>query len=506
MILANVGLQIYNNWCGSRQNSRLQQKREEFEQAARERNKERMWKIMREGQELTLSLEEEKHRQRLDELRNDIGNLLQKMAYTAAISNWPLSVLPIVMKNQALGNLLANQEESIAMHCIFTPSNSHEFNKHVFPLVEKSLEQYCNRHWSIMGDHPVLFYSGAWQAAAAPTEVQIDSMRTALGNLPTLLITPFFRPGDGRLIFQLRMWGVGASSNDNVYFSDMNEFEPAEFQRTYTDKDDYVNETGLLDEIVEDIVPYLECLIGYMADTYFWSALGLAPCLPGLLVNGAINTDGMKYLMDESRKYYDRLLLTGEEYVKVNPFVQDNLLNLYKGCAELWDDKNKKNNIESIFLLKSNIISHSNFTIVVDAIKSAHYSYNDVLMLEELKFVSEDPFLQKLIDERISQIQCKVQSLIVESDDLFFDDILMWCNDKVVSNIDIKYISIEILENKVVVAMLDGKKNYIHNEHDPMCCVFNYKRLIISDFVVIKSRNLMLSTSRFLFYYNQIIK
>lgn len=61
MILTNVGLQIYNNWCGSRQNSTLQQKREEFERAARERNTEHMWKLLREGQELTMQLEKEKH-------------------------------------------------------------------------------------------------------------------------------------------------------------------------------------------------------------------------------------------------------------------------------------------------------------------------------------------------------------------------------------------------------------------------------------------------------------
>ena len=49
MILANVGLQIYNNWCGCRQNAAFQQKREEFECAAKERNTEYMWRHMREG-------------------------------------------------------------------------------------------------------------------------------------------------------------------------------------------------------------------------------------------------------------------------------------------------------------------------------------------------------------------------------------------------------------------------------------------------------------------------
>ena len=312
MILANVGLQIYNNWCSSRQNTRLQLKREEFERAARERNTQRMWQIMREGQELTKVLEEERHRQRIDELKNDIGSLLQKLAYTATINNWPLNVLPIVMKNQALGNILANQEESIALHCIFTPSNSNDFNKFVFPRIEEALESYCNQHWSVMSDHPVLFYSGAWKSQQSPTEVQIDSMRTALSNLPTLLITPFFRPNDGKLVFHVRIWGVGASSSDEFSIP---EIEPTKFQRNYQADDDYVNDAQLIDELVEDIVPYLQCLIGYMADTYFWSSLSLVPCLPRLLTSGAINTDGMKYLVNDSQDYYENLLIYHHDYL-----------------------------------------------------------------------------------------------------------------------------------------------------------------------------------------------
>ena len=271
MILTNVGLQIYNNWCGSRQNKQLQQKREEFERAAKERNTQRMWQLMREGQELTRLLEEEKHQQRLEELKNDIGSLLQKLAYAATINNWPLNVLPIVMKNQALGNLLANQEENIALHCIFTPSNSIEFNRTVFLRIEEALETYCNQHWSVMSDHPILFYSGAWKSQQAPTEVQIDSMRTALNNLPTLVITPFFRPNDGKLVFHVRIWGVGASSSDEFSIP---EIAPTDFQRNYQTGDDFVNDTELIDELIEDLVPYLQCLIGYMADTYFWSSLG----------------------------------------------------------------------------------------------------------------------------------------------------------------------------------------------------------------------------------------
>lgn len=388
MILANVGMQIYNNWCNGRQNEQLQQMREEFEQAARERQTERMWQLMREGQELTMQLEEEKHQQRIDELKNDVGDLLLKLAYENAINNWPLNVLPIVMKNQALGNLLANQEESIALHCILTPSNCPDFNKYVYSAVEKELEQYCNLYWSSNSVHPILFYSGAWRGNEAPTGVQIESMRTALSNLPTLLITPFFRPSDGNLVIQLRIWGVGAASNDNGMLSDLYEFEPSEkeFQREYNKQLDFASEEGLIEDLVEDLVPYLQCLIGYMADTYFWSSSGLAPLLPHLLMDGSINTDGMKYLVNNSGAYYEKLLQSSEENVKKQPFVQDSLLNLYEGGAELWeklwDEETRKKKLTDCLLASAYSLTGNCYSSILELCSECNIRRLDIEIID----------------------------------------------------------------------------------------------------------------------------
>lgn len=385
LILTNVGLQMFNNWRGSRQNKQLQQKREEFEVAARERNTQRMWKLMREGQELTKHLEEERHRQRLDELKSDVGNLLQKLAYTATISNWPLNVLPIVMKNQALGNLLANQEECIALHCILTPSNSIAFNRVVFPRVEGALETYCNQHWSVMSDHPILFYSGAWKSQQAPTDVQIDSMRTALSNLPTLLITPFFRPVDSKLVFHISMWGVGASSSNE--FS-VPEIEPTEFQREYQANDDFASDKELVDEITEDVIPYLQCLIGYMADTYFWSSTGLAPHLPQLITNGTINTDGMKYLVDESRGYYDKLYSDAKGD---KSFLMDNaLLNLSEGilCFDSLSYGTKL--LHQLIIERCSIRSAQSFQTIDVAVEDTLWLLRDLPFLKNLMRISKE--------------------------------------------------------------------------------------------------------------------
>lgn len=401
MILTNVGLQIYNNWCGSRQNDKLQQKREEFERAARERNTEHMWKLLREGQELTMQLEKEKHDDRLKELKDEVDHLLERLTYEATITNWPLKVLPIVMKNQTFGNLLANQEEHVALHVIFTRSNYEKFNKLVFPIVEKELEQYCDKHWSTVTDHPVLFYSGAWKPMSSPTDVQVTAMREELKNLPTLLITPFFRPGDGthpgdgKLVFQVHMWGVGPNSSDQFVVP---EIEPVSdefhFQRTYTNQQDYEKEIGLLDEIVEDLVPYMECMIGYMADTYFWASSGLAPHLPLLVTNGTINTDGMKYLISDSREYYDQLLLTSEDKAKDNPFAENHLVSLFEGLSLLMKDDEKENGIKRLFSEYCSTRKKNSDSNISSVVKDAAWDLTDLRFITDfLNFVDSHNIL-----------------------------------------------------------------------------------------------------------------
>lgn len=463
MILATVGSQVYNSWCNSRQNAELQQKREEYEFAARRRNTEQMWRLLREGQELTMQLEAEKHQQRLDEMKGELDNLLHKLTYEAAISNWPLKVLPIVMKNQAFGNLLANQEESVAMHIFFTRSNYEKFNRLVFPIVEKELEQYCNKYWSTVSDHPVLFYSGAWKTPNNPTSVQIDALRSELRNLPTLLIMPFFRPSDGKLVFQAHLWGVGALSSNQF---EIPEIEPISdefhFKYTYTDQQDYEKEGEVLDSIVKDLVPYLQCLIGYMADTYFWSSVGLAPHLPLLVTNGTINTDRMKYLISDSREYYEQLLLTSEEKAKENPFMQENLLNLYDGSAELWDEETRKEKITHAFLSDYKRITGVNFLSLDDALQHS-ISSQESLQSNSLIFSVLNRWYKKASFENIPKLQ------------LIFG-LLTSIKREEYEIIDVTDCNFEIVKQ-----FADYRKNYALNASDFVFIIWN-KHLLIGTF------------------------
>ena len=145
--------------------------------------------------------------------------------------------------------------------------------------------------------------------------------------------------------FKINMWGAG--ENQQV------EIQPTEQELSYYNV--YAPEMNYGDEIasttIEEFVPYLQCMIGYLADVYFWSAHGVAPILPSLLTIGAINTDGMKYLIEKAKDQYYSLAkecvqeVTKEDnvfYSAVNP------LAIYNGTKVLWNDE-KQNPIETLY-------------------------------------------------------------------------------------------------------------------------------------------------------------
>lgn len=420
LLVTQIGLRIFDNWCNSRQNAQNQQIGREIERAAQARQTARVWKLLKESQEFTWRFEEEKHHQRMEELNKDMEDLLLRLVYEEYIKHWPLKVLPIVMKNQAVGNLLAHQEENMALHCVLTPSNCMKFNKHVFFSVEKALEQYCNQYWEVGGDHPVLFYSGAWRSNNLPKETQIDSMRTALDNLPTLLITPLFSPVDGKLVIQMRVWGVG-SDNSQIILNDAYVFKPTKFRRDYDNNCDYVNEVGLLENIIDDLVPYLQCLVGYMADTYFWSSTGSAPLLPQLLLNGVVKTENKDYLVENSKAYYEELLKKSETVAATQPFARFSLMNLFNGIAVFWDDdiEKKRAICERIALLYFGF--HTELTAI--GLDEAFADYPFSLMDRRFVTACSRAFKETQYEARLGQIDrqlnerlCRFQTAVSVDD------------------------------------------------------------------------------------------
>lgn len=382
LMAVNVGASVFNNWRNNKQSHKLQEKQQEFARAAAERNKQRMWQLMREGQELALEMERETHENRLEDIRNDFDRILHRLAYAQAINSWPLKVLPIVMKNQSLGSLTSTADENIAMHCILTPSNCASFNKYILPIIEEKLADFCNLHWSTLSSHPILFYSGAWKTGTIPTGVEVSQLKTNLNNLPTLLITPFFEP-EGGITFQINAWGIGIELDTEIECADFS------YAESYKSGIDYQTEEDIKERTIEEFVPYLQCLIGYIADQYFWTNHNEPPLLPTLLAIHVVNTDGMPYLNVASEERYNNLLDVCVKESQAMPFTPDKMLSLLEGSSALWDEETKTRKLEDIIVLYC-----SNFNNKIHNINQInHYNW----MLPDINFLRK--LLKHLPDE-----------------------------------------------------------------------------------------------------------
>lgn len=379
LMAVNVGASVFNNCRNNKQSHKLQEKQQEFARAAAERNKQRMWQLMREGQELALEMERETHDNRLKDIHKDFDRILHRLVFIEAIKTWPLKVLPIVMKNQSLGSLTATANENIAMHCILTLSNCTQFNKHILPTIEEKLADFCNLHWSTLSSHPILFYSGAWKTGSIPTGVEISQLKTNLNNLPTLLVTPFFKL-EGGIVFQINAWGIGVELETEIECCDFS------YAESYKSGIDYLHEEDIKERTIEEFIPYLQCLIGYIADQYFWTNHNESPLLPTLLAMKIVNTDGMQYLNIASEERYSNLLDVCVEESQAMPFSPEKMLSLLEGSAALWDNTTRKDKLEEIFITNAQGRSNNAISSMNEALYCELYSKEDL------------PFLRKFIE------------------------------------------------------------------------------------------------------------
>lgn len=181
MMVASIGMQFFNNYANSKKNEEIQEKQREFQRAAAEHDFERMRKLQTESAKLALELEAEVHKERVEDINSNYDALLDNFAHSFAIQNWPLNVLPFVMKGESFGTLF-NGTKSINLHCILTPSNCDWFNKNFYDDIDLRLEAEMNNNWNAQSTHPVVYYGGAWnrrsmvKGISVPNIVDLDDI------------------------------------------------------------------------------------------------------------------------------------------------------------------------------------------------------------------------------------------------------------------------------------------------------------------------------------------
>ncbi len=354
--IISFAVQLINSCITNANNEKMRKKREEYALARQYRQQERMFQIMRESHDLMLELEQKKHRERMDELHKNLQELFKVAANEYAMDNWPLNILPIVMKYQTIGKLFNNESgittlQPLPIHCILTKSNYTEFNNdNVFQSIERELERHFNYNYGVGSQHNVIFYSGAWRTNDAPTHPQLRLIHDKFAKLPVLVVTPYFN-ADGNLTFQIRF--CNNQGEQNLMTVEPHQFNYTSanyFVETEDVRKDNPNDISI-DQVVGDIVPYLECLVGCLTDTYYLMENGTQPLMPALLKHGVISTEGRKYLVNVCRTYFDEILTTHLD--DDNFFLSDRLLQICKCCAKLINDGNTLQSIKNYFESKS---------------------------------------------------------------------------------------------------------------------------------------------------------
>lgn len=291
MMVASIGMQFFNNYANNDKNKEIQDKQREFQKAAAEHDFERMRKLQAESAKLALELEAEVHKERAEDINSNYDALLEDFAHSFAIQNWPLNVLPFIMKGESFGSLFKGTTKSVNMHCIFTPSNCDWFNREFYDDIDLRLEAEMNNNWNAQTTHPIVYYGGGWNrrtvlkhGISIPNLIDLDDiglLETNLKNVPVMVVTPYFDPW---LHFRVKIWGMGKDSEvpfriDIPHGADI-DISKRIFSYDYNKDmkeemtEDFINTT------IEEFVPYLECLIGFVADKYFW---GMYKVLPHLI-------------------------------------------------------------------------------------------------------------------------------------------------------------------------------------------------------------------------------
>lgn len=287
MMVASIGMQFFNNYANSKKNEEIQEKQREFQKAAAEHDFERMRKLQAESAKLALEQEAEVHKKRVEDINSNYDALLDDFAHSFAIQNWPLNVLPFVMKGESFGTLF-NGTKSINLHCILTPSNCEWFNRDFYDDIELRLQAEMNNKWNAQTTHPIVYHGGAWdrrsmvKGISVPNIVDLDDielLRVKLKDVPVVVITPYFDPW---LHFKVKLWGMGKDA-EAPYRIDIPHGDEVESSKRIFSYDYNKDEVDITEDFenttVEEFVPYLECLVGFIADKYFWSMYKIPPIL-----------------------------------------------------------------------------------------------------------------------------------------------------------------------------------------------------------------------------------
>lgn len=509
MMVASVGIQFFNNYATNKKTKELQARQREFQTAVTNGEFERMRKAQAAAAKLTLELEEDVHKQRLQEIVDNYDNVLKEFAHSFAIENWPLNVLPFIMKGESFGSLIKGTSQSINMHCILTPSNCNWFNEYFYDDLDLRVEAEMNNHWNAQSTHPIVYYGGGWNRRVTksngysmPMPIDLDDialLKNQLRQIPTMVITPYFTP---HLHFRVCLWGMG-KDNDAPFIIDPMQGNVALRDRLFSydyikDKapeltDDFFNTT------MEEFVPYLTSLIGFVTDKYFWSLYGVEPQLPVLLQS----TFGSKQIKEKVHSNYLTLLhsiITSQNQENCAVYSKERIMAFYLGTKPII---NKHEQTENMNLLIDKVLGIKN---IHGDNMDAYFQYEDLSFMQELLNEIDDSHLKRKLGVVYENLQSQIACLSVYEENITFLNILELA---IMLFKDTQYetVRITIHDAFVMVALLTNNgKTLVNDSEAPKCIILQYKNFIVADRLQIKSNSFDLTKDKVYSLYEQIKK
>ncbi len=393
MMVASIGMQFFNNYANSKKNEEIQEKQREFQRAAAEHDFERMRKLQAESAKLALELEAEVHKERVEDINNNYDALLDNFAHSFAIQNWPLNILPFVMKGESFGTLFNGTTQSVNLHCILTPSNCEWFNREFYDDIDLRLEAEMNNKWNAQTTHPIVYYGGAWnrrsmnRGISVPNVVDLDDielLKVKLKDVPVVVFTPYFDPW---LHFKVKLWGMGKDA-EAPYRIDIPYGNDIDYSQRIFSYDYHKDQTELTEDFenttIEEFVPYLECLIGFIADKYFWSMYHIVPLTPTYIAN----KETLRFPND-IRKLYLSEVESIQESITDTLYDIERRIDYIKSLSVILDKKKCQ-------ALEVELLSHANTLIGI--------TDNQISTLSELKEYIEKQNI-KIIADSVKRLQ-----------------------------------------------------------------------------------------------------
>lgn len=378
LMVSSIGMQFLTNDANNEQAQDLAEKQRKLKDLLDRQRIEHSQEMQEEINRIQADLELGIHKLRMDEIEKTPDDIVSKLAKHQDIDSWPIKVLPFVIKGQSFGTLIGGGAKTISVHCFLTPSNNLDFNKNVYTDLDIRLQSEINANWSTRSTHPVYYYGGSWidrNADINHITNCIQQLEASLKSIPCIIITPKFIK-DG-VKFCIRIWGMGESGHQDYEFifnnidgpeapnnirfsynySNNNKFSKKDFE-TITDPDQaQIQVDDFIDTTINEFSTYLQILIGYITDNYFWNIYGTSPVLPTMISNKTIQTDGLNWIVSGVKKlYFNKVKKTLDyETGSCSLIRPSRFSNLYFSTLSLWDTYQDMGDITRVF---NDYVSH----------------------------------------------------------------------------------------------------------------------------------------------------